>query len=56
MGVLHGTAPPMNGESYEAAPPAMGVSVGTVLPAMGASNGKLLKHDRGGGIVIRGLV
>ena len=46
----------MHGESHEAAPLAMGVSVGTVLPAMGASNGKLLKNDRGGGIVNRGLV
>ena len=39
MGVLHGTAPPANGESYEAAPPAMGVTVATAPPAMGAFYG-----------------
>ena len=46
MGVLQGTAPPMNGVK-QLLPPAMGVSVGKAPPAMGASR-QLLKHDFGG--------
>ena len=42
MGVLYGTAPPINDESYEAAPPAMGVTVETAPPAMGAFYGSIL--------------